>query len=105
MGTKFTEQITTGLNADDSDSVTAGLEIKENSVTTMQVIANTGTHATHIIVLQCSANNATWHNVDSGSVNGTGIADGLTVGARYIRAKVSTEEGGASTVDIYLQAK
>ena len=72
----------------------------------MQVIANTGTHATHIIDLQCSSNNSNWHNINSGDVTGVGITDPpVTVGTRYVRARVSTAEGGASTVDILIQAK
>ncbi len=104
MGTKFTEHIETGLDANSVGAVSASLEIKENTVTSMQVIANTGGNTTHQIDLQCSTNNVNWHNVGSGVI-GVGIEDALTVGARYIRARVSTAEGGASTVDVYLQAK
>jgi len=105
MGTKFSEHIETGLDANSVGDVSTSLEIKENSVVTMQVIASSGGNTTHIIDLQCSANNSNWHNVTSGSVNQIGIVDGLTVGARYIRARVSTAEGSASIVDVYLQAK
>ena len=105
MATKFSEHIEIGLDANSVGAVSTSLEIKENDTTSMQVIANTGGNTTHIIDLQCSSDNANWHNVVSGSVVGTGIATGLIVGARYIRARVSTAEGGASTVDVYLQAK
>ncbi len=103
MATKFTEHIEVGLDANSVGDVSTSLEIKENTIVTMQVIANTGGNTTHIIDLQCSANNSNWHNV--ASVNQIGITDGNTIGARYIRARVSTAEGAASTVDVYLQAK
>ena len=105
MATKFSEHIELGFDANNSGAVSSSLDIKEDSLVTMQVIANTGTNTTYIIDLQCSTNNSNWHNVAGGSINQTGIVDGLTVGARYIRARVSTAEGGASTVDVYLQAK
>ena len=105
MVTKFSEHIEIGLNSNSAVAVSSSLEIKENTEVTMQVINNSGTHDTHIIDLQCSTNNSNWHNVPSGSVNQSGITISVTVSARYIRARVSTVEGEASTVDVYLQAK
>jgi len=104
MVTKFSQHIEIGLDANSLGAVSASLEIKENTITSMQIIANTGGNTTHQIDLQCSTNNVNWHDVGSGVI-GIGIEDGLTVGARYIRARVSTAEGAASTVDVYLQAK
>ena len=106
--TKFNEHIEIGLNTNSVGDVSETVEIKENSQVAMQVIANSGAHTTHIVDLQCSADGAagdtTWHNVTNGSVNQTNIADGLLVIARYVRARVSTAENAASTVDVYLQS-
>ncbi len=106
MVTKFSEHIEIGLNANSAVAVSSSLEIKENTVVSMQVINSSGTHNNHIIDLQCSSNNSNWHNVDGGDVTSLGITDpSVIVGARYIRARVSNVEGEASTVDVYLQAK
>jgi len=104
MATKFSEHIEIGLDANSIGAVSSSLEIKENTITSMQVIANSGAHTNHQIDLQCSTNNLNWHDVGSGVIT-IGIEDGLTVGARYIRARVSTAENAESTVDVYLQAK
>jgi len=104
MATEFTTQTTIGVNAD-ATSTTTGLEITENGFVSMQIIANTGTHATHIIDIQCSTNNSNWHDVTGGSVTGVGIVDSIQVTTQFVRARVSTVEGVASTVNIILQAK
>jgi len=104
MATKFTEETNTGVDAN-ANTTTTGLEIKENAFFSMQIIANTGTHTTHIIQLQCSTNDSNWHDVSGGGVTGTGIVDNLQVSTKFIRARVSTVEGAASTVDIIINAK
>lgn len=102
--TIFTDQATTGINANSTITVTTGLDIKENQYISWQVIANTGANTTHVITLQCSLDNSTWQNTAS-TVTGVGIEDNIQVTARYVRLKVTTAEGGASTVNVLLNAK
>ena len=45
-----------------------------------------------------------WHNHGSATVTGAGFSS-ATVGARYVRVLVTTLEGGASTVDIRINAR
>lgn len=104
MVTKFTDQTTTGIDANDTDSVTVGLDIKSNDFVSFQIIANTGGNTTHILTLQCSLNNSTWQNTSS-TITGVGLLDNIQVSARFIRVKVTTAEGGASTVDVLINAK
>jgi len=100
----FTDQTTTDFDANSTASVTTSLDIKENNWVSFQVIANTGGNTTHIITLQCSLNNSTWQNTSS-TITSVGIKDNIQVTARFIRLKVTTAEGSASTVDVIINSK
>ena len=69
-----------------------------------EVIANTGTSATHVVTVQTSPDDSNWTD-SSVTVAQATINDNNTTAFRYIRLKVTTLEGGASTVDWYLNAK
>ncbi len=72
----------------------------------VQVLANTGTHVTHIIQLQCSIDGTTdWEDMAGITITGLGATFASPVAARFVRVRVSTVEGGVSTVDIKVQAK
>ena len=69
-----------------------------------QVIANTGTSATHVVTVQTSPDDTNWTD-SSVTVAQATVNDNNTTAFRYIRLKVTTNEGGPSTVDWYLNAK
>ena len=94
----------TGLDANAS-SVTTGLDIGGAKTAIFQVLAASGTHATHVITLQESVDNSNWDDVSGATVAGAGVKTGISVGAHFVRLKVTTLEGGASTVDVTIQAK
>ncbi len=85
----------------DSNSFNIGL----SKTVVVQILNNTGTHASHIIQLQCSLDGANWDDVSGATVTGLGIITVSALGAKFIRVRVSTVEGAASTVDIKMQAK
>lgn len=100
----FTDQITTALDANSILSVTNSLDIRDDFYVSMQVIANSGGNTTHVVTLQCSLDSSTWKNTAS-SITGVGLVDNVQVTARYIRAKITTQEGSPSTIDVLLNAK
>lgn len=94
----------TGINANVGATVSPSIDMRGALNFAVQVIASTGTSATHVVEVQTSPNDSDWTN--SGvTVAQIGINDNNTTAFRYIRLKVKTEEGGASTVDWYLNAK
>lgn len=103
LGRTFVESIDTGLNANTS-SVTTSLDILGCTVIFIEVVANTGAHSNHIVTVQCSADNSVWHDSVT-TIAQLGIANNKAIISRYVRAKVTTPEGGASTIDITIQAK
>jgi len=107
MVTKFTDEITLGLDANNTDSVTDSLDIKENLSVAWSVLEQTGSHSSHVLTLQRSTDNVNWDNTILTITAGTTyvIKTVESVEVRYIRVKVTTAEGGASTVDVIIQAK
>jgi len=103
METKFSVLFETGKDAD-ATTVSASLEIKENYNLCFDVLANTGTHSTHVVTLQISSDDSTWTDT-AHIITGVGIKDNVQTAARYVRLKVTTNEGAASTVDWHIQAK
>ena len=101
---QFSTQDTTGLNADSISSATNSMDIRDNKYVAMQIVANTGANTTHVITLQCSLDGTTWKNTAS-SVTGVGLVDNVQVTARYVRGKITTVEGGTSTINVFLNAK
>lgn len=103
MTRKFSEHTESGIDAD-TNSVSSSLEITENDWICYNVLDGSGTHSTHVVTLQCSANNIDWYDTAS-TITGLGIVDNVQIGARYVRLKVTTVEGATSTIDILIQAK
>lgn len=104
MTTNFSELVETGLDANSTSTVTDSLDIKENKKVALSVNGDTGTHNTHIVSLQCSVDDTVWTTM-SDSITGESVKNNVEVITRYVRAKVTTAEGGVSTVDICIQAK
>lgn len=104
IGSTFVEG--TQLNIDaNANTVSQALDISRARDISFQVIANSGTHATHVVKLEVSMDKTNWFTT-SLSITGTGITTtsffSLT---KFARLKVTTVEGAASTVDLTMQAK
>lgn len=100
----FYELIQTGLDADAATRTTA-LNIGSASNCIFQVRGASGTHGTHILTLECSVDNINWNPISGATVTGEGVKGEITVASEWISALVTTLEGGASTVDVIIQAK
>ncbi len=96
-------QADAGLNANDTATVGTALALVGARRVGLQVDGATGTHATHVVTVQVSADGVTYHSTSS-TVTGDGAAE-LETAFPYARAKVTTAEGGASTVNVNLVAK
>ena len=93
----------TGIDAN-AATVSPSIDMREAFNFAAQVIASTGTSATHIVTVQTSPDDTNWTDSSVTLAQAT-INDKNTTAFRYIRLKVTTLEGGASTVDWYLNAK
>ncbi len=97
---KFLKTASVDANAATS---TVALELDAVRNVFLSVEDVSGTHATHIVTLQMSADGTTWHN-STLTVTGLGFVEG-TINARFVRATVTTLEGGAGVVDLIINAK
>lgn len=104
MATRFSGIAATGLDANDTATVSDALDISENNFVAYSVQTASGTHASHIVTLQCSLDGTTWHDSTS-TLTRTGFVDNVRTTTRFVRLKISTAEGEASTIDIIIQAK
>ncbi len=100
----FSEDITLNADANSTSTVTASLDVKDAFVAFIEVTAVTGTHASHVLTIQCSADDSIWSNMAQ-TISGAGTVALADLGPRFIRGKITTAEGGTSTVHIYLRAK
>ncbi len=103
MTTRFSE-LTEVLDTNNNGAFSKSLDIRENKLLTFNVRGLTGTHATHVITLQRSFDNANFENT-SAKVTGTGTKTPVNIAVSHVRLKVTTAEGSASTVTITIQAK
>lgn len=94
----------TGLDAN-ATTLSNSLDIGNASLIIFQVLGATGAHTTHILTLQCSVDESNWNDISGATVTGAGVKGEITVASQFVRLKVTTNEGGASTVDIIIQAK
>lgn len=93
----------TGQNANATTN-SRSLDIKGARFVSWEVIANTGTNGTHVITLQTSPDDTNWTSTAS-TLSGLGVVRNLQVSFRFVRLRVTTNEGGASTVDWFINAK
>ena len=103
-GEHFSELKETGLNTNNNGAVTASLDIHDNASIAFEIQAASGTHGTHVIMLQCSLDDSSWLNTST-TITGVGVKNNIAITTQYVRLKVTTVEGGASTVDIIIQGK
>ena len=104
VSSRLSELNETDFDTNSTSTATSSLDIRDNKHVTWGISATTGTHATHVIKLQQSLDNVTFSNTGS-ILTGVGIKDNLQITARYIRLKVTTAEGSASTVEVRIHAK
>lgn len=97
----------TAVDANSTSSVApaAGyIDARGASLVTMQVVSVSGAHSNHVIKLQGSVDGVTF--VDTATtLTGPGSATLTSLAHPFYRAKVTTGEGGASVVEVYLFAK
>lgn len=94
----------TAVNANSTASVTTALKMKSASLAAFYVLAASGAHSNHIITLQVSPDGTNWQDTTH-TVTGVGNLHDIGCAAHSIRCKVTTAEGGASTVDITVIVK
>lgn len=99
----FSELKVSGVDVD-ATTTTASLDISDNANVAYSVVAATGTHATHVITLQCSLDDSNWNDTSS-TITGVGVVDNVAVTTKFVRLKVTTNEGSAATVNIIIQGK
>ena len=99
----FSELKQTGLDANATTTSTT-LDVQDNANVAFSIVGASGTHATHVVTLQCSLDDSAWQDTSS-TVTGVGVVDNVSITTRYVRLKVTTDEGGTSTIDIIIQGK
>ena len=107
IGQSFISQIEKLVaNTNSLTTVTDSIDLNGvvNGAITFFSVADTGTHANHVITLQYSPDNSNWID-GSKTLLGIGCVEVPVTAARYVRLKVTTVEGGLSTTDIYLLAR
>jgi len=81
------------------------LDIGIASLVGFQIRGATGAHTTHVVTLQSSVDNINWEDATGATVTGEGFKGEVTISSQFVRASVTTPEGGASTIDLIIQAK
>lgn len=94
-----------GVNAN-VGSISEVLDMRDNKICAFFVKGDSGSHTNHVTTLQCSpiAGAVDFINTSS-SLTGLGVKDNIEVTARFVRLKITTPEGSASTINWDLQAK
>ncbi len=101
---RFSELSESSFNTNNTATVSASLDIKDNKWVAWGAKQVSGGHSTHIITLQQSLDDSTWISTTS-TLTGTGIVDNVQITTRYVRLKVTTAEGSASSVSIIIHGK
>ena len=101
----FSELTEDGLNANSTATVSSALDVSDNKNVSFTVKAASGTHATHIITLQSALETSGDWITTASTLTGIGAVDNIQTTMKFVRLKVTTAEGAASTVNIIIQAK
>ena len=104
VASRLKTQHTLAIDANDDTQATASLDLELAREVFVAVEAASGAHTNHVLKIQMSADNVNWHTHGSATVTGVGFMTG-TVGSRWMRVKVTTEEAGASTVNVRVNAR
>lgn len=102
-GEHFSELKQTGIDVN-AATTTTSLHVDDNKKVAFHVVAATGTHATHVITLQCSLDDINWFDTPT-TITGLGVKNNIDIITHFVRLKVTTNEGSAATVDIIIQGK
>lgn len=97
-------QVDTGIDTNVLNTTTTSLRMDDAQNAGIYVTANTGAHANHVVTLQVSPDNSNWQDTTH-TVTGVGNVHDISCIAAWVRAKVTTIEGGASTSDITILIK
>ena len=103
MTTRFSEEISDDVDAN-ANSVTVPLNISENARVSLLVKHRSGSHNVHQTALEGSLDKIIWNQV-SDALTGLGTINDKVMTTKWARAKIKTPQGGASKVDIIIQAK
>lgn len=94
---------TIGVDANNTASVTNGVDSSQADRAIFYVEPNTGTNAAHVLEFQCSHDDTTYHSITGANLTGVGYYAFDCKNFNYLRVKVKTAEGGVSTVDVTIQ--
>jgi len=84
-----------------AESVTESIKVGKRFYVTMYVVGNTGSHTNHIVTIQTSNDNEDFTDTKY-SVPGDNHINKVYLTGPYLRAKVTTTQGGSSTCAIYM---
>lgn len=97
-------QVDTGVDTNVLNTTTTPLRMDGAKNASLYVVANTGAHANHVLTLQVSHDNSNWYDTTH-TVTGVNNEHDIYCIAGWVRAKVTTAEGGASTSDVSIIIK
>lgn len=106
--THIIEVISLAADMNDTATVTDSIDTTtaKDGVISFFVNGVSGSHGTHVVSLQYSADDSTWYSSTTNTVTGNGHIDARSPSAgRYVRLKVTTAEGLISTADLYLNVR
>ena len=85
----------------DANASSATTPLKTNGAryVSLFVLDDTGAHTTHVMTIQISGDGVNWEDT-ADTITGVGSKTNILCIAAFVRAKVTTLEGGASTVDV-----
>jgi len=93
----YTKQVDAGLDSN-ANSTTTPLELENAKFAGVFIKGSTGTHATHIATIQIY-DGVNWWDTSHTIIGEVQLHDELCI-AEQIRVKITTVEGGASTIDV-----
>jgi len=104
----YTADTFSGVDSGSSGTMSKIVNLKSASLFSWWAQVDTGTIASCVITLQCSPDNENWFSTPhtltfSDESNQEDV--NLTIGAQYIRFKITTKSAIASTVNVQINAK
>ena len=96
---------TPSLDTNSVSDSTASLNTMDSKYVSYCVVGVTGTHSTHVCVLECSPDDTNWYEMSDSTLSGLGAKFSMMCIFKHVRIKVRTAEGGTSTVRVFIQAK
>jgi len=102
---QFRELFTT-LDGNDDTEVTDAFDLQGNKNLAVDIAADSGGNATHVCTVQLSFDKTTWQGFTvAKTIAQLGFLDDFTTNAKWVRVRVSTAEGGASSIFVRIHAK